>query len=319
MESRQKSGKPTEEKIKFFDKLWPWVTIIFVAQIAYWYFVISHFHNSGEASQNWANAGTFGDLFGGLTCLFSGLAFAGLIVTIRQQSREIRLQIDEQESTRLEFEKQTEQFTEQNKLYKIQGYQADIYRRIELLKDLEKEVIFYKSNRIVTHEGETIREDSIKIFQGGAAITAMGLSLMEHQRVLFANKQPTKGDLVLIDDFANDMLMAYVSLQPLLLNFGDVLRDIKNYFIDSPDDMLRYFRMVINVFNIHMKTLVCLYKGFDIDASLVNILVEKGYIPKSALDSIIVQDKPRFILANLMMKNISAEQARKQWEELLKA
>jgi len=133
MESRQKSGKPTEEKIKFFDKLWPWVTIIFVAQIAYWCFVISHFHNSGEASQNWANAGTFGDLFGGLTCLFSGLAFAGLIVTIRQQSREIRLQIDEQESTRLEFEKQTEQFTEQNKLYKIQGYQADIYRRIELL------------------------------------------------------------------------------------------------------------------------------------------------------------------------------------------
>ena len=109
MDSQPDSGKPSKDKKKLFDNLWPWVTIIFVAQFAYWYFVINHFHSSGDSNQNWANAGTFGDLFGGLTCLFSGLAFAGLIVTIRQQSREIRLQIDEQESTRREFEKQTKQ------------------------------------------------------------------------------------------------------------------------------------------------------------------------------------------------------------------
>ena len=318
MDSQPGSGKPSKDKIKLFDNLWPWVTIIFVAQFAYWYFVIKHFHSSGDSNQNWANAGTFGDLFGGLTCLFSGLAFAGLIVTIRQQSRELRLQIDEQERTRREFEKQTKQFTEQNRLYKIQGYQADIYRRIELLKDLEKEVVFYKNNRVVTSAGETIREDSIQVYNGVTAITVMSESLMMLHKVLFATKQPTKGDFVRIDDFANDMFMAYESLQPLLLNFGDVLRDIKTYFIDETEEMQRYFRMVINVFTIHMKTLVCLYKGIDIDSSLVDVLIAKGYIPKSTVDSVILHDKTRVILTNLMMKNISAVEARKHWEELMK-
>ena len=31
---------------------------------------------------NWSNRGTFGDLFGAVNALFSGLAFAGLIYTI---------------------------------------------------------------------------------------------------------------------------------------------------------------------------------------------------------------------------------------------
>lgn len=312
----QNSGKRTEDKIKLFDKLWPWLIIILVAQIVYWYFVVSHFHNSGEASQNWANAGTFGDLFGGLTCLFSGSAFAGLIVTIRQQSREIRLQIDELESTRREFEKQTEQFAEQNRLYKIQGFQADIYRRIELLKSLEKDVVFYKTNRPVAPTGEILNEGTTKVYNGVAAINAMSKFLMENQRILFSNNQPTIGDLRQVQDFANNMYIAYVSLQPLLLNIGDILRDIKTYFKDAPDEILRYYRLVINVFNIHMKVILCLYRGFDIDASLIEALIDRGYIQKSTLDDVIIHNETRTILANLMMHNISAECARQKWEEL---
>lgn len=36
---------------------------------------------------NWSDRGTFGDLFGAVNALFSGLAFAGLIYTIVLQKR----------------------------------------------------------------------------------------------------------------------------------------------------------------------------------------------------------------------------------------
>ena len=72
--------------LSWWDKLPNLIGGILILQGVYWIVVICCFHGAGDANQHWANAGTFGDMFGGLTCLFSGFAFAGLIVTIRQQS-----------------------------------------------------------------------------------------------------------------------------------------------------------------------------------------------------------------------------------------
>lgn len=47
--------------------------------------------------------GTFGDMFGGLNALFSGLAFCGIIVTILLQSKELRLQREEIQENRKEL------------------------------------------------------------------------------------------------------------------------------------------------------------------------------------------------------------------------
>jgi len=49
------------------------------------------------------NQGTFGDMFGGLTALFSGLAFAFLIYSIHLQSNELKLQRRELELQREEL------------------------------------------------------------------------------------------------------------------------------------------------------------------------------------------------------------------------
>ena len=40
----------------------------------------------------WADRGSFGDMFGAVGALFSGLAFAGVILTVYYQTRELRLQ-----------------------------------------------------------------------------------------------------------------------------------------------------------------------------------------------------------------------------------
>lgn len=57
---------------------------------------------------NMEKRGQFGDMFGFLGALFSGLAFAGLIVTIRQQREDLKNQRDEIELQREDLNAQTE-------------------------------------------------------------------------------------------------------------------------------------------------------------------------------------------------------------------
>lgn len=49
---------------------------------------------------SWTERGQFGDMFGAINCLFSGLAFAGVIYTIYLQRHELSLQRKELELTR---------------------------------------------------------------------------------------------------------------------------------------------------------------------------------------------------------------------------
>lgn len=54
---------------------------------------------------DWTTRGTFGDMFGVVNALFSGLAFVGIIYTIILQSHELSLQRQELEMTRAELKK----------------------------------------------------------------------------------------------------------------------------------------------------------------------------------------------------------------------
>lgn len=52
------------------------------------------------AIPDWKDSGVFGDTFGAINSLFTGLAFAGLLYTIVLQSRELKLQREELALTR---------------------------------------------------------------------------------------------------------------------------------------------------------------------------------------------------------------------------
>ncbi|MDQ3111291.1 MAG: hypothetical protein M3R17_15495 [Bacteroidota bacterium] len=53
--------------------------------------------------KDWNARGNFGDSFGGINALFSGLAFAGIIYTILLQKKELTLQRQELVDTRVEL------------------------------------------------------------------------------------------------------------------------------------------------------------------------------------------------------------------------
>ena len=90
-------------------KLWPWILFGCIFIILLWIITpIVTFHYSPE------NYGTFGDLFGSINALFSGLAFLGVICAILLQRKELKDQRKELELTRIAHQSTTKILEEQN-------------------------------------------------------------------------------------------------------------------------------------------------------------------------------------------------------------
>lgn len=84
---------------------------------------------------NQNNYGTFGDSFGALNTLFSGLAFSGIIISIYLQGIELKQTRAEMKSQGEQFELQTKSFTRQtfeNTFFQLLNLQNQIIQLIEV-------------------------------------------------------------------------------------------------------------------------------------------------------------------------------------------
>lgn len=86
--------------------------------------------------------GTFGDMFGAVNALFSGLAFAGLIVTLLFQKEELGLQRNELTQTREELKNQRLEFEEQNKTLKLQRFENTFFSMLSLQQEIVSNIRF---------------------------------------------------------------------------------------------------------------------------------------------------------------------------------
>lgn len=89
--------------MKHKDNLFIWLIVAVVAFCATYILIMDYCF-----PEDLEKRGQFGDMFGFLGALFSGLAFAGLIVTIRQQREDLKNQRDEIELQREDLKAQTE-------------------------------------------------------------------------------------------------------------------------------------------------------------------------------------------------------------------
>jgi Putative phage abortive infection protein len=80
--------------------------------------------------------GTFGDMFGAINALFSGLAFASLVYTIFLQRTELQLQREELAETRRELEGQKIQLAAQNDTLRIQNFESAFFQTLRVLNDI---------------------------------------------------------------------------------------------------------------------------------------------------------------------------------------
>lgn len=115
------------------SRLWIWIIIAIVGVIAMWglsWWGINKFIDEPT------NQGTFGDMFGAVNALFSGLAFAGLIVTLLYQKEELKLQREELKETRNELNAQKLEFQEQNKTMKRQRFENTFFNMLSLQQEI---------------------------------------------------------------------------------------------------------------------------------------------------------------------------------------
>ena len=116
------------------------ICIIFVILVVFiwggfWYLIDINIIDSNER-------GVFGDKFGAINSLFSGLAFVGLIVTLRYQKEELELQRQELAETRKELEGQKKEFEEQNKIMRRQSFENTLFNMLSLQQEIVNKLSF---------------------------------------------------------------------------------------------------------------------------------------------------------------------------------
>ncbi len=87
---KEKKSKEISLKLLFIIVIAIWV----ISGLLTWFYF-----------KNWSNSGSFGDTFGAINSLFSGLALAGIIYTVYLQKNELKLQRKELKYTREELKR----------------------------------------------------------------------------------------------------------------------------------------------------------------------------------------------------------------------
>lgn len=126
------------------------VALIVIALCIAYFFIIRAKISSPE------ERGTFGDMFGTVGALFSGLAFAGVIVTMLQQKEELELQRKELAQTNLALESQRKEMEAQNKTIMLQRFESTFFNMLHIEQDFLQSIKYTeksKTNGIQTTVG----------------------------------------------------------------------------------------------------------------------------------------------------------------------
>ena len=103
--------------------------------------------------------GTFGDMFGAVNALFSGLAFIGVIFAILLQSKELKLQRKELGFTREELKGQKLQLKAQNKTLEKRNFENTFFELLRLHNEITNSIDLVDKTGIVTRG-----RDCFKVF-----------------------------------------------------------------------------------------------------------------------------------------------------------
>ena len=114
-------------------------TLILIVVIAVW-------AGSGWYLYDLDDRGSFGDMFGAVNALFSGLAFVGVIYAILLQGEELSLQRKELELTRNELSGQKNEMELQNKTLLKQSFENTFFQLLNQHQTIINSIDIVKTN-----------------------------------------------------------------------------------------------------------------------------------------------------------------------------
>ena len=135
--------KTNKEETK--SRLWIWIVVAIIGVLAAWGLSWWLINKNIDCS---TERGTFGDMFGAVNALFSGLAFAGLIATLLYQREELKLQ-------RKELNEQKLEFREQNKTLKRQRFENTFFNMLSLQQEIVANISFDEVKTIIDFNAHT--------------------------------------------------------------------------------------------------------------------------------------------------------------------
>lgn len=159
--------------MKHKNSLLIWLIVVVAICAAYFFVMFLWFPGNLE------KRGQFGDMFGFLGALFSGLAFAGLIVTIRQQRDDLKNQRDEIELQREDLKAQTdalklqkEEIQQTNEELKLQREEMKAQNKTIMLQRFE--TTFFNMLKILNNVRDDVKfTNGVQVYGGNEAIERM--------------------------------------------------------------------------------------------------------------------------------------------------
>lgn len=148
------------------SRLWIWIVVAIIGVLAAWGLSWWLIHKNIDCS---TERGTFGDMFGAVNALFSGLAFAGLIATLLYQREELKLQ-------RKELNEQKLEFREQNKTLKRQRFENTFFNMLSLQQEIVANISFDEVKTIFDFNAHT-QDEQRTSYNGRSLFREMYLNL----------------------------------------------------------------------------------------------------------------------------------------------
>jgi hypothetical protein len=150
----------TEEKIKrsfWYRIFWPIVIPIFGVWALFPVLLGWYMPTFVRCVQNIAERGQFGDSYGALNTLFSGLAFAGVLVAIFLQKEQLDLQRQEMVEMRTVVVAQKQEMEYQSLTLKRQQFENTFFNLLEHFKTSTRGTITNRSDENLSASLETLR------------------------------------------------------------------------------------------------------------------------------------------------------------------
>jgi len=218
---------------------------------------------------NLSERGVSGDAFGGLTALFSGLAFAGLIFTLLVQKKELELQrrelarlVEEQSKTSEHLKAQNKQLEIQSDFVGHQIFEANFFRLVGLITD--------------QIEGASHQKTGVRLV-GRAAIRRIWYEIQQDvlSRVLKRNADG-------IDDAFGDAYQKYKDdISPMVKLCDNALIYLEKYSKIGPKF---YLDVIFSIYGNSEITILMMYAAhknrLDGNSNFANRLKKFGFVDK---------------------------------------
>jgi len=175
---------------------------------------------------DWNTRAQAGDTFGGITSLFSGLAFAGLIVTLWMQRHELRLQRLELAETRAELAGQRSVMERQARHFEKQGLEATFFQRLQhfetIIDGIDRSYVDRNADGVA----------ATKTVQGRDALERIARTV--RRATLFTG--PQENQTITEPDWQERYAIIYEKVESDLGNYFRVLYNLLDY-IDTQDGL----------------------------------------------------------------------------------